>query len=195
MIKKFFLTVLFACVIYGSTSANSYWETIPADSVMAKLLKARIASLKSIPVNTGTDHYYVRLMQSLYEGANELIKAQVANGNAIINSEQSESLQKYHNQMNTRFAGFMAVKSQGTPVSPRFKMMSEAALQHFSRFEFQRYQKKNTLLPALLIEFYENMDQLSVAFVSAGVSKRLKELAWETVEKQNNLIDLLKKRL
>ncbi|WP_292945755.1 hypothetical protein [Mucilaginibacter sp. 44-25] len=41
---------------------------------MRNLLKDRVAKIKAIPVEGGTDNYYVKMMLALYDGANEMVK-------------------------------------------------------------------------------------------------------------------------
>ncbi|NHA05617.1 hypothetical protein G7092_17530 [Mucilaginibacter sp. HC2] len=166
----------------------------PSDTSISKLLQTRISTFKAIPVENGTDNYYVKLMLALYDGANDMIKMQAGKISDTNVSQQSLLFQRFHDQMSNRYVAFLAVKSHESRVNPRFKAMADVALQHFSRFEFQQNQTSSSLLTALLIEFYENMDQISVAFISMGESERLKKLAWDSIKKQNALIDLLNKR-
>ncbi|HEK20151.1 MAG: hypothetical protein C0191_00485 [Mucilaginibacter sp.] len=164
-----------------------------ADSALHKLLRARVVKFKAIPVEIGTDNYYVKLMLALYDGANDLVKFQMKNGPSDSLSQQSVLFQQFHSQMSNRFAGFLSVKFKGTTVDRRFKSIVDAAVQHFSRFDHQSQGISKSLLAAVLIEFYENMDQISVAFVSVGQNERLKQLAWDSIKKQNKLIELLKR--
>ncbi|MES2376755.1 MAG: hypothetical protein V4553_09260 [Bacteroidota bacterium] len=164
------------------------------DSSLTKLLSAHLAKFQTIPVESGTDNYYVKLMLALYDGANDMVKFQIRNEPSDRLSQQSALFQQFHSQMSSRFVGFLAIKSNETIVDARFKLTVDAALQHFSRFDHQPHKTSGNLLAAVLIEFYENMDQISVAFISRGQSEQLKQLAWDSIKKQNNLIELLKQR-
>ncbi|MFA6084834.1 hypothetical protein [Mucilaginibacter sp.] len=196
--------IIIALLIYGSLGVTHgvQGHSIPlksnnfqsVDSSLSKLLSARVAKFKAIPVESGTDNYYIKLMLALYDGANDMVKFQIRNGQSNSLSQQSALFQRFHSQMSNRFVGFMSVRSKETTVDARFKLTVDAALQHFSRFNHQPNIKSGNPLAAVLIEFYENMDQISVAFVSMGQSEQLKELAWDSIKKQNKLIELLKQR-
>ncbi|PAW95328.1 hypothetical protein CKK33_18195 [Mucilaginibacter sp. MD40] len=196
--------IIIALLIYCSLGLTQgvQGHTIPlrsnniqsVDSSLSKLLNARVAKFKAIPVESGTDNYYVKLMLALYDGANDMVKFQIRNGPSNSLAQQSALFQRFHSQMSNRFVGFLSVKSKETTVDARFKLTVDAALQHFSRFNYQPNIKAGKLLAAVLIEFYENMDQISIAFVSMGKSEQLKQLAWDSIKKQNKLVELLKQR-
>jgi hypothetical protein len=165
-----------------------------SDSSLRTLLQAKIAKVKAIKAADGTDKYYVKLMLALYNGANDMIRLQTNKGSSGSLTKRSLLIEKFHKEMSHRYTVYLSVKSPENQIDPRFKTIANAALEHFSRFPFERHRKSSVLLSALMVEFYENMDQISVAFVAVGKCENLKRLAWESIEKQNKLIELLRTR-
>jgi hypothetical protein len=180
---------------YARTKAGRVYGRAAPDSPLCEMFHTHIVKLKAIPLKHNTDDYYVRLMLALYHGASDMVRTHKNKNSGDKAAVNCISLEQYHRRMKGRFLNYMALSSKGKTVDRQFKSMADAALQHFSQFNCRSFKGSKRSLELVLIEFYENMDQISVAFVSKGSNVKIKQLAWESIKKQNQLIDILKQNI
>ena len=77
-------------------------------------------------------------------------------------------------------------------VNDQFLNAFKGVIQNFQKLNVAAYVNNDHEFADMLIEFYENMDQLTIAEVSFGDDKGLKDICWKTVMTQNKKIQELK---
>jgi hypothetical protein len=158
---------------------------------MQKLVDKRIESLMNISPKQDIDLYYINLMNGLYDGANELLDFETNKGNNTGLLKQAGLFRQFHTERKTELSSFFKSGYRGTAIDSRFIEAAKAALSNFYKIHYGKYRDDNEMTTKILTAYYENMDQISVAFVSFSKNEKLKALSWDIIRKQNNLIELL----
>lgn len=185
--------VLLFCTIIRLQARPVYFEnTVRQDTSIQTLMSNRVRLLINISAKQDINLYYISLMEGLYNGANELLDFETAKGNNMGVMRQAGLFRQFNTERKKYFLPFLKAGYQKPVINQSFSFAAKAALANFSKFDFCKYHTDNAIAVGMLIEYYENMDQVSVAFVSFSQNEKLKALSWDIIRKQNKIFDLLK---
>ncbi|HEK18964.1 hypothetical protein [Mucilaginibacter sp.] len=198
LIKLIFMPFAFLILFAGQAKAHQtfhYQKVAPQFSIDTSLKVVVANSLRqinTIPAQTGIDSYYAHLMIFLYQGANAVIKIQtekIGNKGILV---QAALFTRFHSQMQNQLLPFLKEKNKAKPPGAAFLSAVKASLAHFDQINYQQSPEPEKLTAILLVEIYENMDQISAAYANLSQNEPLKAISWDIVRKNNGLIDLLK---
>lgn len=195
-IRKYIYTPLLVCTLISAEGSPVHfvfgnWR-IRQDSSIKALVHKRVQLLAEISPKHGINNYYIDLMDGLYDGANELIDFETRKGDTIGVLHEAELFRKFHNERKKYFSAFLEKESNKTAIDRQFREDVKSVLSNFRKIDFNKYHADNEMISQLLIAYYENMDQISIAYVSLSHNEKLKALSWDIIRKQNKIIDLLK---
>ena len=164
------------------------------DSSVQIIVNKRIGTLTRISTKRSLDTYYINLMEGLYDGVNELLDFESEKGNTNGVMRQAGLFRQFNTERKKYLSAFLKRNPKSTVIDNRFAGAAKAALSNFAKIDFHKYQNRDELITQILIEYYESMDQIDVAFVSFGQNEKLKALSWDIINKQNKIVGLLKER-
>jgi hypothetical protein len=190
--KSAVMALLLCSVLRLQARPAYFGNTVWQDSSVQTLVSNRSRLLISIPAKQDINLYYISLMEGLYDGANELLDFEKAKGNNIGVMRQAGIFRQFNTERKKYLQTFLNGGDQKPVFNRNFRVASKAALSNFGKIDFYKYRTNNEITVGMLIEYYENMDQISVAFVSFSQNEKLKALSWDIIRKQNKIIDLLK---
>lgn len=192
-IRKYAVMALLVCSVLRLQARPVYFEyTARQDSSLQTLVSNRSRLLINISAKQDINLYYINLMDGLYDGVNDLLDFETGKGNNMGVMRQSGQFRQFNNERKKYLLTFLKGEHQKPVIDRNFCMASKAALANFRKIDFYKYHTDNAITVGMLIEYYENMDQISVAFVSFSQNEKLKALSWDIIRKQNKIIDLLK---
>lgn len=195
-IRKYMAMTLLFCMAFTAKARPTCREfrnlPVRQDSSIRDLVNKRIQLITKISVNQGIDTYYIRLMNSLYDGVNEVLDFETRVGDTIGLMRQAGLFRRFHMARKIDLSAFLEKESKKPVIGDRFSEAVKAVLFKFREISFNRYHAGSEIITQILITYYENMDQISVAFVSFGQNEKLKALSWDIIRKQNKIIGLLK---
>jgi hypothetical protein len=196
IIKKLLLkSLMFVTLITIQHTVQAAKITIDTHQVQSSRLKAviikKITELKQIAPEGQTADYYVALMYCLYQGANEVAQTEATYGKNKRFIDLAGSFINYHTQMMALLEPYRNKKpKQLHEVDAKFGLMVKGAITNFNKIVYPP--EIDQAFTKVMVEYYENMDQVIIAFTSFGKGANLKALSWKIIAEQNVLIDRLK---
>ena len=195
-IRKYMAMTLLFCMAFTAKARPICREfrNFPTgqDSSIRDLINKRVQLLTEISVDQGIDTYYICLMNSLYDGVNEVLDFETRIGDTIGLMHQAGLFRRFHMERKNNLSAFLKKESKKPVIDNRFSEVVKAILVKFREFSLTKYHADSEMITQILITYYENMDQISVAFVSCSQNEKLKALSWDIIRKQNKIIGLMK---
>ncbi|QEM03662.1 hypothetical protein DIU31_009095 [Mucilaginibacter rubeus] len=147
--------------------------------------------LKFSPNNARS--YYFKITRSIYDRALKITMTESAIQSGTGNSGFTRAMVQLQYQLRADLFP-SSCKQTVTPIPDLFQRTVDAAMRNFSRYQQPKGLDRERLYLWVMIQVFENLNQINAGFLQVGLSTKEKDQVWQRLKMQQQMIVQLKSK-